>query len=62
MNKPITISLNPDRLKKLQELLRIARTDYEETISRSEVVGRAIDLIHKNEMERQFENAKELPF
>ena len=59
MNKPITVSLSEARRKKLIELLKIARTDYEdETISRSEVVGRAIDILHKSESERQFEKLK----
>lgn len=39
----ISISLNEERLTRLSELVRRLRED-EEMISRSEVVGRAIDL------------------
>lgn len=40
-----SISLNDDRIKKLSEIWRKLR-ESEETVSRSEAVGRAIDYFH----------------
>ena len=41
----ISVSLNDDRLSKLSDMLRTLR-DQDETVSRSEVIGRAIDHLH----------------
>ena len=41
----ISVSLNDERLKLLSEVLRALR-EHDETISRSEAIGRAIELFH----------------
>lgn len=62
MQERITVSITPEQMRKLRELLRIAHIEFDEVVSRSEITGHAIDMLYKSVMDRLEAQALDQPF